>query len=67
MPTVSLRVSEEEREAWRRLAGPRRLSEWLRSIANDAAKTPEEAWSPGMRLPQIHCEVEGCKIHPKAP
>lgn len=48
MPTVSLRVSEEELEAWRALAGPRRLSEWLRSLANDAAETPEAARSPGM-------------------
>lgn len=48
MPTVSLRVTEEERAAWHAAAGPRRLSEWLRSLANAAAETPEAARSPGM-------------------
>lgn len=49
MPTVTLRVSDEELSAWLAVAGePRKLSRWLRACANAAVESPEAAGSPGM-------------------
>jgi hypothetical protein len=35
---VKLRVTADERRAWRRAAGQRSLSEWIRDLANRAAR-----------------------------
>jgi hypothetical protein len=43
MPTVSLRVSDEEREAWAKAAGgKRKLSAWIRAQANAAIPKEEK-------------------------
>ena len=40
---IGMRVTNEERAAWERAAGERRLSDWMRDTLNDAAATTPPA------------------------
>lgn len=51
MPTISLRVPEADYEEWKKKAGDRALSDWIRERCNESGGVPSVREEDGVRAP----------------